>query len=245
MSSDQALLQGEEGGGLPDTLLYSALALAGAGEPASWNTDLLVYYLLGKQHAEGNWRGAGASRAPIQDGDISRTAMAVCALTVYGTPNLRSQVDDAIARAGRWLSAQTPVTTEDRTMQLLGLKWAATHGPIRKSRTGELVAQQRANGGWAQTPFLPTDAYATGQVLYTLHQMGVPSSDPVFQRGVEYLLGTQRDDGSWYVKSRAMKVQPFFESGFPHGHDQWISSAATAWATMALTFADSDELSTN
>jgi hypothetical protein len=37
------------------------------------------------------------------------------------------------------------------------------------------------------------------------------------------------------VKSRALKVQPYFESGFPHGHDQWISQAATAWASMALT----------
>ena len=25
-----------------------------------------------------------------------------------------------------------------------------------------------------------------------------------------------------------------FESGFPHGHDQWISMAATAWSAMAL-----------
>jgi hypothetical protein len=34
-----------------------------------------------------------------------------------------------------------------------------------------------------------------------------------------------------------VKFQPYFESGFPHGHDQWISAAATAWATMALTLA--------
>jgi hypothetical protein len=32
-----------------------------------------------------------------------------------------------------------------------------------------------------------------------------------------------------------MKVQPYFESGFPHGHDQWISHAGTAWAALALT----------
>jgi N-acyl-D-amino-acid deacylase len=36
------------------------------------------------------------------------------------------------------------------------------------------------------------------------------------------------------VISRAVKFQPYFESGFPHGHDQWISSAGTAWAAMAL-----------
>jgi hypothetical protein len=99
-----------------------------------------------------------------------------------------------------------------------------------------LIAQQDAGGGWAQTPFLFPDAYATGQVLYALHELGLPSTAAVFQRGVDYLLRTQREDGSWYVKSRAMKIQPYFESGFPHGHDQWISAAATAWAAIALSY---------
>ncbi len=30
------------------------------------------------------------------------------------------------------------------------------------------------------------------------------------------------------------KFQPFFESGFPYGHDQWISAMATGWATTAV-----------
>jgi hypothetical protein len=54
---------------------------------------------------------------------------------------------------------------------------------------------------------------------------------------VEYLLKTQLDDGSWHVASRAVKFQPYFQSGFPHDHDQWISASATAWATMALSYA--------
>jgi N-acyl-D-amino-acid deacylase len=45
---------------------------------------------------------------------------------------------------------------------------------------------------------------------------------------------TQQNDGSWHVRSRAFGFQPYFESGFPHGHDQWISMAATAWSAMAL-----------
>jgi hypothetical protein len=34
-----------------------------------------------------------------------------------------------------------------------------------------------------------------------------------------------------------MGIQPYFDNGFPHGVDQWISAAATSWATMALTLA--------
>ena len=63
---------------------------------------------------------------------------------------------------------------------------------------------------------------------------GVPAADAAFKRGVEYLLRTQQEDGSWYVKSRAMTFQPYFESGFPHGRDQFISAAATSWAAIAL-----------
>ena len=66
---------------------------------------------------------------------------------------------------------------------------------------------------------------------------GVPTTDPAFQKGVRYLLSTQHADGSWYVRSRAVKFQPYFESGFPYGHDQWISAMATGWATAALATA--------
>lgn len=73
--------------------------------------------------------------------------------------------------------------------------------------------------------------------LYTLHESGAPSSEAACRRGVAYLLHTQLDDGSWHVQSRAPKFQPHFPSGFPHDHDQWISAAATAWATIGLAFA--------
>jgi len=36
------------------------------------------------------------------------------------------------------------------------------------------------------------------------------------------------------VKTRAIPIMPSFESDFPYGPDQWISAAATNWATMAL-----------
>jgi hypothetical protein len=54
---------------------------------------------------------------------------------------------------------------------------------------------------------------------------------------VDFLLRTQRPDGSWWVRSRAFPIQPYKESGFPHGKDQWISAAGTRWAAMALSLA--------
>jgi hypothetical protein len=209
-----------------------------SSEPANRGTDAFVHYLAAKQRPEGYWQGIGASRAPIQDGNLSRTAMAIRTLAIYGMPGRKTEWTERIGRAADWLAKQTPQSTEDRIMQLLGLKWAGVQASLREKRTRELLSIQGADGGWAQTPYLASDAYATGQVLYTLREMGLPSSDPAFRRGVDFLVRTQMDDGSWYVKSRAMKIQPYFQSGFPYEHDQWISATGTAWAVMALTFAE-------
>jgi hypothetical protein len=228
------LMQGREAGGMPDTQLYMTWMLSVHAIPASFATDAFVHYLSAKQRMDGNWHGIGATRAPMQDGDFSRTALAIRALTAYGIPARKQELDDRVFRAAGWLAGQTPVTTEDRVMQLLGLHWAGSHGRERAALARQLAALQRADGGWAQTPYLASDAYATGQVVYTLRQLGTPSTDAALQRGAAFLLGTQQQDGTWHVKSRAMKIQPYFESGFPYEHDQWISQTATAWAAMAL-----------
>jgi hypothetical protein len=81
------------------------------------------------------------------------------------------------------------------------------------------------------------DAYASGQALYALQTSGMASSNPAYRKGVEYLLRTQREDGTWYVHSRAVAFQPYIDSGFPHGPDQFISAAATSWAVIALAYA--------
>jgi hypothetical protein len=97
-----------------------------------------------------------------------------------------------------------------------------------------ILAQQQPDGGWAQREGMTSDAFATGQSLYTLAIAGVRPSDTMFQNGVRFLLKTQATDGSWHVVSRAPKFQIYFESGFPYGGDQWISQWATGWAAMAL-----------
>jgi hypothetical protein len=57
----------------------------------------------------------------------------------------------------------------------------------------------------------------------------------VYRRGADFLLRTQLEDGTWFVRSRGFGFQPFAEFGFPHGKSQFISAAATSWAVMALS----------
>lgn len=39
---------------------------------------------------------------------------------------------------------------------------------------------------------------------------------------------------AWFVKTRAYPVQPYFESGYPFGRNQWISAAGAGWASLAI-----------
>ena len=70
-----------------------------------------------------------------------------------------------------------------------------------------------------------------------LHTAGLPPSDAAYERGVQFLLKTQQEDGSSYVRTRALGFQPYFDAGIPYGFDQWISAAGTSWATIALATA--------
>jgi hypothetical protein len=70
--------------------------------------------------------------------------------------------------------------------------------------------------------------------VVALRTAGLPVSDPACQRGIQYLLKTRQEDGSWLTKTRALAFQPFFDAGFPHGYSQWMPAAGTSWAAMAL-----------
>src|SRR5262249_35349465 len=63
----------------------------------------------------------------------------------------------------------------------------------------------------------------------------MPATDPVWQRGLRFLLERQEDDGTWHVGRRTFPFQPTMDSGFPHHRDSWLSAAATSWAVLALT----------
>jgi squalene cyclase len=161
--------------------------------------------------------------------------MAIRALKTYEWPARREEMETRIVKASAWLAAAKPVTRFEEADRIIGLKAAGVAGSELENSVRALIAEQHPDGGWSQTPYLPSDAYGTGTVLSTLYQTGfLKAPDPAYQRGVAFLLKTQFPDGSWYVRSRGPKLQPYFQSAFPFDHDQWISASATALAVMAL-----------
>jgi ankyrin repeat protein len=234
LSDREPTLVGRNKGGYPMLDSLFLVGLAAQKYPADALTDADVHSLMASQREDGSWQGVDR-RPPLQYSPVSDTAYAVRAIQHYALPGRRKEIAERMEHARAWLIGVEPKENEERVMQLLGLRWTDADQAIVRMRGEQLLAQQQPDGGWAQRTGFASDAYATGQALYALHEaFGLPVSSAEYQRGVKYLLDTQFEDGSWRVISRAVKFQPYFESGFPHGADQWISSAGTAWAAIAL-----------
>jgi ankyrin repeat protein/mono/diheme cytochrome c family protein len=230
----ERVLQGVPIPGDSDTIGYLLTGVAAENYPPNESTDALARYLKMRQSADGKWR-AHDHRPPLTSSDIQVTVRAMRALQTYAPRTRRTEYARAVRRAAEWLASAQPRTTDDLAFQLVGLAWAGGNKEAMAAAARKLLAQQRSDGGWAQMPALASDAYATGEALVALHESGsVSAASGEYKRGVQFLLNTQREDGSWYVKTRSIPFMPYFESDFPHGVDQFISAAATNWAAMAL-----------
>lgn len=200
-------------------------------------TAAVAEYLLLYQKDDEHWRMT-SDRPPSESSHFTANYLAIRALRVFGTPEQKDRIDQRIEQARRWLVANAAKETEDRVFRLWGLNLAGAGDDAVRAARDELLNSQRPDGGWSQLSELESDAYATGSALVALHQAGgLATGDAAYARGLQFLLRSQLEDGSWYVKSRSKPFQEYFESGFPHGPDQFISIAASSWATTALALA--------
>jgi ankyrin repeat protein len=214
---------------------YDLFGFVAEGGPPSARTDGMVHHLVTVQASDGRWFNQ-MPRPPIASGDVSATALAIHAIRHYSFLGREKEFAASIERGRRWLWKVKAETNEEAVFQLLGLHWAGEPAEKLADPAKALRQLQRKDGGWAQLPMLESDAYATGEVLYTLAQAAkVPVTDPAWQRGLRFLLERQEDDGTWHVARRTFPFQPTMNSGFPHHRDSWISAAATSWAVLALT----------
>jgi ankyrin repeat protein len=103
----------------------------------------------------------------------------------------------------------------------------------------DVLRLQKPGGGWAQLPEgYGQDPYSTGEALYALHEAGTPPGNPAWRKGIAFLLSAQAADGTWHVRTRMISPAevspPYFTTGFPYRKDEYLSYAASCWATMAL-----------
>ncbi len=214
-------------------------------QPKNAYTDATVRYIKAMQMPEGNWPSNEGRRPPMNSGDFQTAALAIYSLTQFGRDVDQVSTNAAVARAVGWLERAKPVGVQDRVFHLLGLAWGNGSRAVIKNAARALAVLQRSDGGWSQMPTMTSDAYATGQAIFALSTAGGRSAaDPIVRKGVDYLLRSQAEDGSWHVETRSIWLQPYFESGFPYGRDQFISTAGTAWASMGLAAVTDRKLET-
>ena len=219
---------------------YILTGLAGERYEADLNTDAVALYLKTHQAQDGSWPyPKGDSRPPLCSDYIAQTTLSMRALQLYAPKTGKADWDRSVQRAAAWIATAEAKNNDDRGWRLLGLAWAGVDKNATQQALRELLVTQRPDGGWSDIPSTGSTAYATGQALFALHTAGLRSSDAAYERGVQFLLKTQQEDGSWYVRTRALGFQPYFDTAFPYGFDQWISAAGTSWATMALAAASS------
>jgi ankyrin repeat protein len=222
----------------PPSMGYHLLAGEAAGVRPSLATAAQARLLAARQEPDGHWEPVD-NRPPQHYSPFTDTITAALALQHFSHSSQQADTHARLARARNWLLAHTPRATEERVFQLIGAHLLECDAKTQQKMTAELKGTQQPDGGWNSRDGLLSDAYSTGQALYVLCEFGgVPITDPNWWRGIDFLLRTQAKDGSWHVVSRlrppAPVSPPYFETGYPYGHDQFISLMGASWAVMAL-----------
>jgi len=224
-------LQGKGQGGQAVTAGTALWALKTGSWKPDANTEAVTGYLLGHQKELRHWKPPSI-RPPSEESPFSATFFALEGLRQFRTGPQQERAETRTAQAREWLLQASPQNTEDRVFRLWALHSA---GAETQAAAEELLASQREDGGWAQLDGMESDAYATGTSLVALQiTRSLAADDPACQRGLQWLLKAQLPDGSWRVATRSEPIQTYFESGYPHGKDQFISITAACWATTAL-----------
>jgi ankyrin repeat protein len=217
---------------------FGLMAAHTAGLRPSVVTAVYARSIAARQEADGHWESAD-ERPPQSYSAFTATAFSIAAIQLYGHSSLKADTQARAERARTWLLSHTPMNTEERAYQMFGVSLTDKNQATLDKLARELKATQQPDGGWTSLDGRPSDAYSTGEAMWALHNAaGVPTSDPAWQRGASYLLKTQAQDGSWHVASRlhppAPVSPPYFETGHPYGHDQFVSTMGESWAIIAL-----------
>ncbi|MBN9523777.1 prolyl oligopeptidase family serine peptidase [bacterium] len=218
-------------------LYLSVMAAAAPKQDAVTAEELrrIAAHLLRHQEADGSWAWSSAPAKnrppPVFESDEVATLLGYAALgpRAPADPGEKSDVRDARARAAAWLAKTDPSdTTQAAALRLLVRVLAKEPSKALQPGIDAVLGRQNGDGGWGQLPGAPSDAYATGQVLYVLSLAGVRPDRAEVRRAVSFLVTTQKEDGSWPMTPRS------HPGVTPAGNLVPITYFGSAWATIGL-----------
>jgi hypothetical protein len=189
-------------------------------------------HMLTKQRADGAWEFY-LSRPPINESETTDNAWLIMALEAATTVDSPEPQRAALAKAHAWWeSVKLPDTQQDKAFKvILGVRAGKSRSELQPT-IDELLALQHPDGGWAQLPNSPSDAYATAQTLYALALAGDGVDAPHMAKAIAFLTSTQQPDGSWLMTSRS---SPDGSTGGSAKLLTPITCGAASWATLALS----------
>jgi N-acyl-D-amino-acid deacylase len=182
----------------------------------------LIQQIVKKQASDGSWGKPLDERVPL-GGPVEDIAI-LSRLALIQSGDNSAEVTECMNKAAGWLASHhDPSSRQARNLRVLMNLREAKQTSEFSREIESIRAEQGSDGGWSQTPEMPSDAYATGQTLYVLARAGVNREDPAMKRGAEFLKRTQREEGSWPMTSRvkAKNLSP-------------ITATGTAWAVLGL-----------
>jgi hypothetical protein len=223
--------------GIPKALnmkaVLFALALGADTQPDETSQNgfkLLLQTVKEDQNEDGVWNSWPDTRPPIfGHSDETATALATLALLPAATAGEESAVT-ARDKGLKWLAEHE--TTGDHQavcVRVMLLRKAGRPEAETLPLVTRLIESQQGDGGWRQSAEMASDAHATGQALYALALAELKPGDAVLQRGREFLIKTQREDGGWAMTSR-----PCPPSNMGAKNLVPITGAGSSWAVLGL-----------
>ena len=218
--------------GLP-FLAVAARSLRSLNDGQKQSLKLVAEEIIKKQQPDGSWEEFFATlrRPPINESQTTDAVWLIMALQGETGPDASESERAALAKATAWLAGtKLPRNFQDKVFKVLLAARAGKPRDELQSTIDEILAVQRADGGWSQLPEARSDAYATGQTLYVLALEGYSAERPEIKRAIDFLVATQKPDGSWPMPSRSTP------DGRPGSATLLtpITCASSAWATLGL-----------
>ena len=188
-------------------------------------------HLVRHQEENGSWAwsAAPANNRPPPFFESDEVATLLALLTFPSEDDATNdELRGSRQKAIDWLAkADETDTTQAALLRLLCKKRLKPAVDVQP-QIERFLNRQRSDGGFAQLADRASDAYATGQSLYVLSMLGVPHDRPEIQRAVDFLVTTQRADGSWEMVRRGHEEFTPSENLVP------ITYFGSAWGTLGL-----------
>lgn len=186
----------------------------------------LATLLLDGQQPDGSWKAGGQlpfqKRPALETNSVSTMWLTLTLLMEESSADNTA----AVAQAMQYIKASPPgKSTEWYAVRLL-LATQTKDDEMRDQMVAQLRSLQKPDGGWGWMVADESDALGTGMALYALVYAGVERQDTSVERAQQFLVSTQRADGSWPVKGTKEKKKASIEETAVF----W----GTTWAVIGL-----------